>query len=123
MYKWYLEQTVNGDVFTEELEESGTREEAISEAMTIWESLSRHDQKQRTYFAVIEAEEDSDGCLMYDTVLDSEDLLNTVVYINMDTGLPYTLEEMEILWGLHNHEMRFDTFEDFCDSHKKFEVF
>lgn len=123
MYKWYLEQTVNGDVFTEELEESGTKEEAISEALTIWESLSRNDQKRRTEFCVIEAETDSDGCMMYDTILDSEDLLGTVVYINTETGMPYTLVEMEKLWDFYSDEMRFDTFEDFCDSHKKVEVF
>ena len=43
-------------------------------------------------------------------------------YMNTDTGIIFTIEELKTLWKQFKNEMDFDTLEDFLSSEKLSEI-
>lgn len=69
MKKWYVIDdctTKRASIYETELK-AETKEQAIDEAASIWESFTDGDKADRDEFYIIHAEKTEDGCIDYDS--------------------------------------------------------
>lgn len=72
MKKWYIVDdctTRRSSIYTEAIN-AENKEEAEKEARREWESLTKHDQSERDEFSIVLAEQDEDGELDWENILD-----------------------------------------------------
>lgn len=111
--KFYVVALARGDEFTEGIFD--TIREAIQCADTAWYHLTPQERKKQTIEVRCyknNIDEDEADFTDYDTI----DWQNTTkVYMDIDTGIFWSLEEVKDNYERHAHEMSYDSFDDYLE--------
>lgn len=111
--KFYVVALVRGDEFTEGIFD--TIREAIQCADKAWNHLTPQERKKQEIEVRCYAkdpEEDDDVC--YDTI-DWQNADDTKFYMDINTGVFWTAEEVEELYERNKDEMSYDDFDAYLE--------
>lgn len=113
--KFYVVALVRGDEFTEGI--FNTIREAIQCADKAWNHLTPQERKKqeievRCYAQDVDEEDAYD--VGYDTI-DWQNAADTKFYMNIDTGIFWTLEEVQTMYEQTKDEMSYDDFDAYLE--------